>query len=127
MKWNKKIKEQLRALVKEKLDQILSDLRNRDGDTCGWAFSPEINGFLDAFEIKMVDWDCKWKTITLADNHRPDRYIIWEEGDPIPHYKRRKNTIVIPGPYDSNRCRRWDWGLEIPKEIAEKFLVLGVP
>jgi len=123
MKWDKKIKEQLRSLVKEKLDQILSDLRNRDGDTWGWAFSQEINNFLDAFEIKMVNWDCKWKTITLAENHRHK----WKIGDPIPHYKRRKNTIVIPSPYDSNYKGRWDAGLEIPKEIAEKFLVLGAP
>lgn len=28
---------------------------------------------------------------------------------------------------DESNCRKYGWGLQIPKEVAKKFLILGVP
>ena len=100
MKWDKKNKDRLRQVVWEKFRRIYSSTDNE------WAARHLRGRFFMEFGISRID-----RPLKRAHGFK-DRVIILD-----PWSGRHLNFLV----YDINT------GLSIPKDIAEKFLILGVP
>jgi hypothetical protein len=121
MKWDKENKERLYGLIYLRLQTIKSHPR---------ATRPSLyNTFLNEFGIEKVQKGKRLKNrvnMTRAAS-------LWMK----PHTNspaRDKDRVIILDPwwgqsktYPKLRFRGCTDGLSIPKEVAEKFLVLGVP
>ena len=124
MKWNKENKERLYRLIWEKLDGIKSKAEGNSQNTVVIRHNLRM-AFLRKFGIERIEHKQR-----LGDDR--GRYL-WIK----PHTQKSatsKDRIIILDPwvcsrpdYKPRRSRGYVDGLSIPKEVAEKFLVLGVP
>ena len=100
MKWDRKNQERLRRLVWEKFRRIHSSTDNE------WMVRHLRSRFFMEFGISRID-----RPLTRRNKFK-DRIIILD-----PWSGRHLKHLV----YDINT------GLSIPKEVAEKILVFGIP
>lgn len=124
IKWDNKAKERLYKAIRAKMDQKnwvrkdWRDLRDRPHAL--------LTRYLGKFGVKEV--------------HRAessDRTIkCWVVGWRAPHWDgsgdaRSSRHVIIPHPNYGSEYPKGLWkdmkGLKIPKDVAEKFLVLGMP
>lgn len=140
MKWDRKAKKQLYKAIRSKMEQK------------GWVIKcwcdrmdkPHafLTRFLDKLGVVQVQRgsrqdnfrQVRWKGRRLL---RSDEVWHWTEGFPKGEFKSRKH-VIIPHPNYAPELHpgllsqgmlssRGFRGLAIPKDVAEKFLVLGVP
>jgi len=145
MNWDKEIKRKLRSIILDKLREISAqgshiperDRRMAFDDAwdqfrklhgiikvcsnsecyCGYAHNEDENFAKQFIELRQAEGSC---IPTLPQQYRYMSDILEE----IVYQGRRKGkTIIIKDPEvnEKGHC------LSIPKEIAEKFLVLGIP
>lgn len=122
MKWDKENKDKLYGLIWRKFQEI----KSRTDIVHGRDLH---NKFLNEFGIKRVQ-----KAKRLRDRVSMNKSAwIWMNVH-TQTLARDKNSIIILDPWWGNsenypklRSRGYVDGLSIPKSVAEKFLVLGVP
>lgn len=140
IKWDNKAKERLYKAIRSKMEQKnwvrkdWRDLRDRPHAL--------LTRFLDKFGVVQVQRGCRqdnfrqvlWKGQRLLLS---DEVWHWTEGFPKGEFKSRKH-VIIPHPNHGPELSpeflsqnmlssRGFRGLAIPKDVAEKFLVLGIP
>jgi len=102
MKWTKENKERLCRVVWEKFRRIYSSTDNE------WESRHLRSRFFMEFGILRY--------------HRPMMR---------PNSRRHKGRVIIPDPWSGRHLKHLvyaiDTSLSIPEDIAEKFLILGVP
>ena len=104
MKWDRKNKNKLYRIIQEKR-QFRSD--------------EEWHGFCVAFGIIAVEKDDEtYRSKWMKEGTAVGCYLYSQSTIPV----ARKNRIIIRDPE-----RGKELGLSIPKDVAEKFLVLGIP
>lgn len=98
MKWDKQNKERLCRVVWEKFRKIYSSADNE------WEARHLRSRFFMEFDILRI--------------HRP-------------LMRPNKGRVIVPDPWSGRHLKNLVYdintGLSIPKDIAEKFLILGVP
>jgi len=117
MRWDRKSKERLYCLLFEKMEQVsyvppdpLVSTTTRSWEK--WAGFFKQFGIVDvARRDSTSSYSDKW----MQQGADPDKYDI-------PAASRKHVTILDPWWGGDS-----DYGLKIPKDVAERFLVLGVP
>ena len=102
MKWNKENKERLYRALNAKIRDIVN--------------STELGLFHD-------DWVAFCESFGIVTLRRATGREKWKKREGVP--ATRKTHIIIKDPWfgrDQSEC-----GLSIPKDVAEKILVLGIP
>jgi hypothetical protein len=118
MKWDRENRKRLGSLLLEKLNGIKDVAGGRI------AFRHNLRmAFLREFGIERVE-----RKRRLGDNQGRKLWVKLHTQNPA----RNKDRIIIPDPWGAGSSGRitdamLDCGLSIPKDIAEKFLVLGIP
>jgi hypothetical protein len=111
MKWNKQSKILLYSALTKKAEQLVATIppgEERDGQ---WELFLKSHG------------------IVRAERDDPDGYCrkpAWRSLEDNECLADRKRTL-IEDPYNEDPYNESHYGLSIPKETAEKFLVLGIP
>lgn len=121
MKWDRKNKKKLQLLIEAKLKKM----------------SPRDLSFEEVIQIRDArpSRTISWYEIGLINRHRCNEYValqqklfdnfgIYDGLLGLPKAVKTKNYIILdvfePGAIKSHK-------ISIPKDIAEKFLVLGIP
>ena len=122
MKWDKKNKERLKDVLWNKALMLMGiptegfSLALQDFVVYGPSDHRDWNGFLDSLGIKRV----KRKGRNEAKSYSSWTY---ECGRPAQDRKR----IIVRDTFFFRGIDTMRHGLSIPKDVAEKFLVLGIP
>ena len=112
MRWNKQSKERLYKAIRSKMEQKgwvrkdWRDLRDRPHAL--------LTRYLDKFGVVQVERSEKCWTVGFGYG-----------------YARSSRHVIIPHPNYGSEYPKDLWkdmkGLKIPKDVAEKFLILGAP
>lgn len=119
MKWDKANKDKLLLILRAKAEEIYSEA-TREGGLSGWhaALTTKRRKFLASYGLRMIHKD---------KNDHGWREVSYVLGGREPHVKK-KNGIIIRYPFcDDADCLKYGWGLQVPRDVALKFLVLGIP
>ena len=100
MKWDIASKNKLYQVLRQKINELEGDTPRFYGD-----------GFKDVIQAVVAK---KWEQFLDSFG------ILQEEEERFEEVGQSYIFIMDPGPYDG-------YALKIPKEVAEKFLVLGIP
>lgn len=115
MKWDKKSKERLYQLLSDKMEQV-AFVNPRPATACkSWE---KWSGFFKQFGIVDVsrrDISSSYSDKWMQQGADPDKYDMPASS--------RKHVIILDPWWHGDS----DYGLKIPKDVAERFLVLGVP
>lgn len=130
MKWNNKAKERLYKAIRAKMEQKNWVLKNW-GDIRDRPHAL-LSRFLDKFGVVQVR---RAESINHGqDDSRPLGHAIrrWTYcWDLRKEDARSSRHVIIPHPQYGPECPKGLWkdmqGIKIPKDVAEKFLVLGIP
>ena len=114
MKWDRKSKRRLYDLFMKRADD---------------AFLGRVTyrwGFPDNYKVRR-EWICFMRSIGVECFDRP-LGDPWTDGDPFradeeSPAEEESDHILLLDPTDPSKYR----GLKIPKEVAEKILVFGIP
>ena len=132
MRWNKEIKLKLYKVLRAKFVTIVA-CQHRPGtwnqSSAGEVCNKLINPFLESFGIQRIQ--------KIKESHawrHPGRKESWVWCDPKTKEPVNKAGHIIildpvysPEPIENNWSPASGEGLKIPKEVAEKFVVLGFP
>lgn len=125
MKWDKQAKLKLYSVLRARLEQ--EGWINKGP---AWRERDKILSFLGSFGIRSVQKIKKYS----GPPWDPMRRESWVWCDPkTKETAAKQGRIIILDPYYSEEPTTKPWspasgeGLSIPKDVAERFLVLGVP
>lgn len=127
MKWDRKAKERLYKAIRSKMEQKgwvrkdWRDLRDRPHAL--------LARFLDKFGVVQV---CRAESINHKIKCWVDSYSVRLTMTDLREWNARSSRhVIIPHPNYGSEYPKDLWkdmkGLKIPKDVAEKFIVLGIP
>jgi len=122
MKWNKENKIKLYRLLWTKNDEFVPKKLGRWSSKDIVLIEKRWNAFLKAFSIEKIH-DLEWEKVPMMRYGRSNKL---ECGAPVEGFPEfcfvRGDSIILDDPWEGGGL-----ALKIPKDIAEKFLVLGIP
>lgn len=110
MKWDRANKARLQSIIRSKFCAIADQERQTYG-----RLDSHFKEFLNSFGMKRV---------RLAQSSSDQKRRIWVYYHTLMPAKSKARVIVLDPWYGRTGHKV---GLSIPKDVAEKFLVLGIP